>query len=57
VMVVGAVAKGDPGMTVVMIGKENDYVKDVICMSQYPLSATACIARITNAFEGAWGVK
>ena len=49
VLVVGAVSKGDPG-------KENDYVNDSICISKYNLSASACVARITNSFEDAWGI-
>ena len=49
VMVVGAVAKGDPG-------RENDYVNDAICISKYGLSASACVSRITNSFEVSWGV-
>jgi rRNA small subunit pseudouridine methyltransferase Nep1 len=44
VIVVGAVAKGNPTMEV-------DYITDSICISKYALSASVCLGRITYAFE------
>lgn len=43
VIVVGAVAKGNPTMEV-------DYITDSICISKYALSASVCLGRITYAF-------
>jgi rRNA small subunit pseudouridine methyltransferase Nep1 len=44
VIVVGAVAKGNPTMEV-------DYITESICISKYALSASVCLGRITYAFE------
>lgn len=49
VFVVGAVAKGNPGMEV-------DYTNDAICFSKYPLSAAYAIEKILYAFEKKWSV-
>lgn len=54
-LAVGAVAKGDPGSRR-SLGKTNDYVTDAVCISPFNLSASACVARITAAFELAFGV-
>lgn len=42
--VVGAVAKGNPGMEV-------DYVKEAIKISNFSLSASNCLYKIISAFE------
>ena len=49
VFVVGAVAKGNPGM-------ENPYVQDGVCISKYPLSASYAVSKILYAFEQNWKV-
>jgi rRNA small subunit pseudouridine methyltransferase Nep1 len=49
VFVVGAVAKGNPGM-------ENDYVQESICVSKYSLSAAYAIAKILFGFESLWKI-
>ena len=50
VVVVGAVARGNPGM-------EAQYVDECICISKYSLSAGYCLNKITNSFEDLWNVK
>lgn len=47
VFVVGAFAHGQI---------DYSYTDKLVSISQYPLSAAYCLARITNAFERAWGV-
>ena len=44
VMVVGAVAKGNPTMEV-------DYINDSVCISKYALSASVCLSRIMHTYE------
>ena len=46
-VVIGAIAKG----SVV-----TDYTEESICIGNYPLSAALTCAKITSAFEDAWGV-
>eukprot|EP01017_Pseudomicrothorax_dubius_P007083 TRINITY_DN12141_c0_g1_i1.p1 TRINITY_DN12141_c0_g1~~TRINITY_DN12141_c0_g1_i1.p1 ORF type:complete len:113 (-),score=25.61 TRINITY_DN12141_c0_g1_i1:96-434(-) len=50
VFVVGAVAKGNPGM-------ENDYIDDCICISKFGLSAAYCVSKILIAFEDHWNIE
>lgn len=47
VFVVGAFAHGQI---------DYSYTDKLVSISQYSLSAAYCLARITNAFERAWGV-
>lgn len=47
---VGAVAKGNPGMEAV-------YIDECICISKHSLSAGYCLQKIANAFEATWNVK
>jgi len=49
VSVVGAVAKGNPGM-------ENAIVQDSVCISKYPLSASYAVSKILYAFEHHWQI-
>ena len=46
-VIIGAIAKGSIQV---------DYAEDNICIGNYPLSAALCCAKITSAFEEAWGV-
>jgi rRNA small subunit pseudouridine methyltransferase Nep1 len=33
-----------------------DYIDDLVAVSEYPLSAMWCIARICNSFEQLWHI-
>ena len=46
-IVVGAIAKG---------AIETDYTEENISISNYPLSAALCCAKLCDAFEQAWGI-
>ena len=46
-VIIGAIAKGHI---------EVDYNEDNVCIGNYPLSAALTCAKITSAFEEAWGV-
>lgn len=46
-VVIGAIAKG---------AIKTDYTEDDYCIGNYPLSAALTCAKITSAFEEAWGV-
>ena len=50
VFIVGVCAHGHPG-------KENQYADSCIGISNYHLSAAACISRIAGAFESLWGIN
>jgi rRNA small subunit pseudouridine methyltransferase Nep1 len=47
VFVVGAMAHGKI---------DADYIDDLVAVSEYPLSAMWCIARICNSFEQLWHI-
>ncbi len=46
-VVIGAIAKGSIDV---------DYTEENYCIGNYPLSAALTCAKITEAFEEAWGV-
>lgn len=46
-VVIGAIAKGHV---------VTDYTEEDLCIGNYPLSAALTCAKITDAFEEAWGV-
>jgi len=46
-IVVGAIAKG---------AIKTDYTEEDISISNYPLSAALCCAKLCDAFEQAWGI-
>ena len=50
VFIVGVSAHGHPG-------KEAIYADTCISISNYHLSAAACISRISSAFESLWGIN
>ena len=49
VIVVGAVAKGNPTMEV-------DYIQDSVCISKYALSASVCLSRIMHTYEDVYDI-